>query len=192
MALLPARRSTARQGWAATAAAAAVALTAVGCAEDAGQDESLGATRAQLGAGPDPNGMLGLEVTSIGEVTEVLDNNAFRMDKDGVEPGVPDDLTPPSPGAAPAYTDLDQLDKDAFFTGDDDLGYGTDQEQVLVLVPGADLDLRAGDPVRVVGTIRSLDAEGIEEVYDVEIDTDAYAPYLDQLVVVAESVSAVG
>lgn len=172
------------------AAGAAVALTVAGCADDA-QDGDLGATRAQLSAGPDPNGMLGLEVTSIGEVTEVLDNNAFRMDKNGIEPGVPEDLTPPSPGESPAYTDLDQLDRDAFVRGDDELGYGTDQEQALVIVPNADLDLSAGDPVQITGTVRSLDAEAIEEVYDVEIDTDAYAPYLNQLVIIAETVSAV-
>lgn len=166
----------------------AVALTTAACAGE--DDNSLEATRAQLGAGPDPNGILGLEVTSVGEITEVLDNNAFRMDKDGITPGVPEDLTSPSPGASPAYTDLDQLDPDAFVAGDEDLNYGTDQEMVFVVVPGADLDLTAGDPVRITGTIRSLDAEAIEEVYDVEIDTDTYAPYLNQLVVVAESVSA--
>lgn len=169
-----------------------VALAASACADGAGGDDTLGATRAQLSAGPDPDGILGLEVAAIGEVTEVVHMNAFRMDKDGLTPGVPDDLTPPSPGEAPAYTDLDELDQDGFVSGDEELGRGTDQEAALVLVPGADLDLSAGDPVRVVGTVRSLDAEAIEEVYDVEIDSDTFAPYLDQLVIVAESVAPAG
>lgn len=171
-------------------AIAAALLSTAACADDATNEDDLGATRAQLSAGPDPNGILGLEIISTGEVTEVVDVNAFRMDKDGIEAGVPDDLTAPSPGETPAYADLGQLDRDDFVRGDDELGYGTGQEQVLVLVPRADLDLSVGDPVRVVGTVRSLDAEAIEEVYDVQIDTDAYAPYLNQLVVVAETVSA--
>lgn len=169
--------------------ALAVTLLAAGCADD-GEDDDLGATRAQLGAGPDASGLLGLEVTAVGEVTEVVDNNAFRMDKDGIEPGVPEDLTRPSPGEDPAYTDLGELDEEAYTRGDEEFALGTDQEQTLVLVPGADLDLSAGDRVQVRGTVRSLDAEAIEQVYEVEIDTDAYAPYLNQLVVVAETVSA--
>lgn len=171
------------------ACVSAVTLTASACVDDPGEDDTLGATRAQLSAGPDADGVLGLEVAAIGEVTEVVASNAFRMDKDGITPGVPEDLTPPSPGEAPAYTDLGDLDQDSFVSGDEELADGTDREDALVLVPGADLDLSAGDPVRVVGTVRSLDAQAIEEVYGVEIDSDSFAPYLDQLVVVAESVA---
>lgn len=188
----PAHRPTARAArrrYLAASVAFAGALLAAGCGDDG--DDDLDASAAQLGAGPDASGLLGLEVTAVGEVTEVVANNAFRMDKNGLQPGVPDDLTPPSPGESPAYTDLGELHEETFTRGDEEFALGAEQEQALVLVPGADLDLQAGDRVQVSGTVRSLDAEAIEQVYEVEIDTDAYAPYLNQLVVVAETVSGV-
>lgn len=183
--LVPHRRRTAVSRGVAVSAAVLLALGAAACGDDGEVDAVAdgGAEEAEGLPGLDANGMLGLEVTAVGEVTEVLENNAFRMDKDGLDPASAEGADPGTDGG-----DLDPYDTEAFTEGDEAFRYGTEQEDVLVLVPGADLDLRAGDPVRVSGTIRSLDAESIEEVYDVAIDEDVYAPYEDQLLIVAETV----
>lgn len=176
-------------GWSRAFAWPVAALLAVGvaaCGDDADGAEDVDAATDEVSdaTGLDANGMLGLEVTSAGEVTEILENNAFRMDKDGLDPGTDASAQPTSEEP----DDLDYYDTDGLTAGDQELGYGTEQEDVLVLVPGADLDLRSGDPVVVSGTVRSLDAEGIEEVYDVAIDEDVYAPYENQLVIIAQTV----
>lgn len=198
--------------WARTAAlplAAALVLGASACSGDSAAEavdgeEEIGGTSGEEAAGDDlvgvdldpespptgldANGMLGLEVVTVGEVTESVENNAFRMDKDGLDPLA--DVEVPSPGADDPG--LDYYDTDGLTAGDDAFGYGTDQEDVLVIVPGADLDLTAGDPVQVSGTIRALDASAIEEAYDVEIDEDVFAPFEDQLVIIASTVEAPG
>ncbi len=184
----PRRRVAASHAFALPAAALLV-LGVAGCGDDAGDVEEVDAVADEESELPelDANGMLGLEVTVVGEVSEVLDNNAFRMDKDGLDPATAPD-TDDEPLNDSAYEDLDHYDTDALTSGDEELGYGTDQENVLVLVPNADLELRSADPVRVSGTIRALDAEAIEELYDVAIDADVYAPYDNQLVIIAETV----
>jgi len=173
-------------------AAALLVLGVAACGDDSDEVDGGDAVSDEGSALPglDANGMLGLEVTVVGEVSEMLDNNAFRMDKDGLDPTTaPDtDDEPLEEEPLGADGDLDYYDTDALTSGDDELGYGTDQENVLVLVPNADLDLRSDDPVRVSGTIRALDAEAIEELYGVAIDADVYAPYENQLVIIAESV----
>lgn len=172
-----------------------VALLVLGvaaCGDDADEVGDAGVAADEEVELPDldANGMLGLEVTVVGEITEMLDNNAFRMDKDGLDPATaPDADDEPLEEAPPGvHDDVDYYDTDALTSGDEELGYGTDQENVLVLVPNADLELRSDDPVRVSGTIRELDAEAIEEVYGVAIDADIYAPYQNQLVIVAATV----
>jgi len=171
----------------------AAALLAVGlaaCGDDAEGTEEVDGAGEEVSdpTGLDANGMLGLEVTAVGEVTEMLDNNAFRMDKDGLDP----DSDASAAGDPEPSGDTDYYDTDALTAGDDELSYGTEQEGVLVLVPEADLELRSGDPVRVSGTVRSLDAEGIEEVYGVAIDADVFAPYENQLVIIAQTVRPPG
>lgn len=167
--------------------AAASALALVGGLAACGDDDDA----AEVGQdvvegrpdGPDARGLLGLDVTAEGDVEEWLATNAFRLDKDGVGTTVDtEDLT-------------DALEDEAttedLATEEDDIYVeGTDRQAALVIVPRADLDVRAGDPVRVTGTIRALDADAIEELYDVSIDADAdpEEASVEQLVIVAESV----
>jgi len=73
----PARRALA---W---PAAALLVLGLAACGDEAEEVDAIADEDSELPE-LDANGMLGLEVTVVGEVTEMLDSNAFRMDKDGL------------------------------------------------------------------------------------------------------------
>lgn len=161
-----------------------------GAAPDTGEDnaEDTAVVEDEL-----TNQLIGLEVTVAGNVSEVVDDNAFRIDKDGL--------------GQPTDTSGDDVvgDYDAeYFEGDDyyyDYEYGTAYDDEFgdagVLEEGAlvldvsQTDVELNDGVRVNGTIRRFEETTLEDVYDVDLDDDLYDAYEDHLVLVASNVRKV-
>lgn len=136
-------------------------------------------------------GMVGLEVSAVGNVSQIVDPNAFRLDKDGL--GGPSD--PPgnaAPGTYYDYYDYDYYDYDYLTRYDNDFGDGDIVNTGLLVV-----DVRGtkaapvavGDKLRVSGTIRRFEQSTIESVYGVNLVDEVYDPYEDRLVLVADSVT---
>jgi hypothetical protein len=113
--------------------------------------------------------LAGLEVTAAGNVTELLDPMAFRIDKDGVG----DETHNPV------------LDDEAF----DDVELA--ERHVLVIDPGK-TGLNLGEPVRISGTVRELDIAEAERLFDVDLDDRLFGPYERELVIFADEVTKLG
>lgn len=152
---------------------------------DTGADANTTAVDEEL-----DNSLIGLEVTTTGNVSEVVDDNAFRIDKDGL--GQPTGVTRDE--AIEDY-DADFFDDDEYFYDyeyatayDDEFGEADvlDEGALVLDVNGTDVAL--DDGVRVDGTIRRFEENTLEEVYDVDLDDDLYDAYEDHLVLVASNV----
>ena len=139
----------------------------------------------------DAEGVVGLEVTAVGNVSEILDPNGFRIDKDGLG-GPTDPAGTPAPGSYYDYYDYDYYDYDDLTEYDEDFGDAdiADAGLLVLNVSGTEAaPVAVGDKLRVSGTIRRLDRASIDTVYGVDLAEDLYQPYEDRLVLVADSVA---
>ncbi|MDP9072458.1 MAG: hypothetical protein M3N68_14465 [Actinomycetota bacterium] len=109
--------------------------------------------------------LVGLEVTADGNVAEVVDPMAFRLDKDGT-----------------GEADRPALDDERF--GDVELA----DKPVLVL-DVRKTSVKEGGAVRVTGTVRQLDVAEAERLFGVDLDDRLYGPFDKRLVIVADRVA---
>ncbi len=114
--------------------------------------------------------VVGLEVATSGNVTELLGRTGFRIDKDGI--GVADAPIP-------------EFDDDDF--GDADLA----KQTVLVLDPRSPAELVPGDAVHLSGTVRQFDLREVERIFEVDLDDRLFGPFHERLVIVADQVTKV-
>ena len=114
--------------------------------------------------GPDP-ALVGLEVTASGDVTELVAPIAFRIDKDGIGEEVEE--------AEFGDEDFDDLDV---------------VEEGVLVIDVRETDLAEGAAVRVTGTVRRFQLTEAERLFDVDLDDQIYAPFDDELVIVADEV----
>lgn len=114
--------------------------------------------------GPDPS-LVGLEITASGDVTDILAPIAFRIDKDGIGEEVEE--------AELGDEDFDDLDV---------------VEEGVLVIDVQETELAEDAAVRVTGTVRRFELTEAERLFDVELDDDIYAPFDDELVIVADEV----
>ncbi len=127
------------------------------------------ATTSEAGVGDDLGpraSVVGLEVTASGNVAEVVDPMAFRLDKDGT-----------------GEADRPALDDERF--GDVELA----DKPVLVL-DVRKTAVKEGGAVRVTGTVRQLDVDEAERLFGVDLDDHLYGPFHERLVIVADRVTS--
>lgn len=138
----------------------------------------------------------GLEVTVNGNVSELVDGNAFQVDKDGL--GQEGDTSDPVTFEDDYFDDdfdvFDYYEDDDFdfydydyYVADDEEFDEFDERGVLVVTPGGS-EVAVGDAVQVNGTLRYFDEATLEGIYDVEFDDSLYGSYEDQYVIVADAV----
>lgn len=141
----------------------------------------------------------GLEVTVTGNVSEVVDEHGFQIDKDGLgaegsamedrEPGIDfeDDYFDDDYDLYDEYDyDYDYYDYD-YYTGIDGEIDEFDERGVLV-VTSAGTDVTVDESVQVNGTLRYFDEAELERIYDVEFDDGIYGSYDRQYVIVADGI----
>lgn len=184
-------RSTARRGVAALAVLGMVSLTAACGEEDFGTGE-VETTYDDIEASTEvtTDSIAGLEVTTVGNVVEVLSDEAIRIDRDGLgSPDADDDevVTETEVVYDYDYYDYGYLTAYDGEFGDDDLDRG------VLVVGGLDSLAQQGptDEVRVSGTIRRFDKDVLEEVYELDLPDDELDEEGDALVIVADTVTAV-
>jgi len=144
----------------------------------------------------------GLEVTVTGNVTELLGDEGFQIDKDGLGDATTPAVDPEDgidSGAdyfVGVYDLYDAYDRDYDYY---DLDYYTafdveldefDENAVVVITPGGS-EVEAGGAVQVNGTMRYFDEVELEEVYDLDLEDDLYGSYQNQYVIVADAVRTV-
>jgi hypothetical protein len=178
----------------ATAAALTVATGAVSCSngEDAAADSAEASTETTTEAVDDIDvaveSMVGLEVTAVGNVSDVLSDEALRIDRDGLgtteDKGEVDDAADWDYDYDYDYYDHDDLTEYDEEFGDDDL----DDEGVLVISATGLKNHEVDEAVRVSGTVRRFDQDILESVYDLNLAGDVFDGYEDTLVIVADSV----
>ncbi|MEJ5914318.1 hypothetical protein [Pseudokineococcus sp. 1T1Z-3] len=133
--------------------------------------------------------LVGLEVTFVGDVTEVLDDDyGFRVDKDGLDVEA-ESYEEHLEDAETWYDDYDYTDEDALTAYDEDLGDGPAASTPVLVVDPAGASVAAGEDVRVSGTVRLLDVVVLEDAYGVDLEDDVYDVWDQHLVVVANAVS---
>lgn len=177
--------------------------------DEAVDDETVGevdATDDELAAGDDLHNpqLGGLDVTVTGNVTEVIDDQAFRIDKDGLGESTtePDDETDDvAVDSEDDYFD-DEYDVYDYYDYDYDYydyGYYTDFDDefddfeetgVMVVTPDGS-DVSVDGAVQANGTLRYFDEGTLETLYEVDFDDELYGTYNDQYVIVADSVKSV-
>lgn len=183
-------RTTAR-GVAALAVLGMVGLTAA-CGEEDFGTADVETTYDDIEASTEvtTDSIVGLEVTTVGNVVEVLSDEAIRIDRDGL--GSPDADDDEVVTESEVVYDYDYYDYgyltayDGEF-GDDDLDRG------VLVVGGLDSLAQQGptDEVRVSGTIRRFDKDVLEEIYELDLPDDELDEEGDALVIVADTVTAV-
>ena len=185
----------------AVAAAAGMLLVACGDDDDLAEPvvDPVDPVEDVADADLDPAHLDGLDVTVTGNVSEVVDGQAFRIDKDGL--GEADEAAPDDDVALDFDDDYFDDDYDLYdyyeydydyydydyYTGFDTEYEDFDEEGVLVLTP-AGTAVAADAAVQVNGTLRQFDELTLETVYDVDFDDELYGTYDSQYVIVADSV----
>lgn len=184
------------------AAVPAAALLMTACAGDGGDDDVAAdtVTDAEVGTDELAEQLGGLEVTVTGNVSEIIDQAAFQIDKDGLgdesidetaeDRDFDDDYFDDDYDIYDGYDgDYDYYDYD-YYTGYDDELDEFDETGVVVVAPnGSDVALE--DSVQVNGTLRAFDEASLESIYDVDFDDEVYGGYDRQYVIVADSVKSV-
>lgn len=162
-----------------------------GAAADDGEDDNAQDTTTVDDELTDP--LVGLEVAVAGNVSEVVDDNAFRIDKDGL--GEPTGASEEEIiGDVDDYDD-EYFDRDTYYYDyeygtayDEEFGDSDVLEEGVLVVDFKQTDVQLEDGVRVNGTIRRFAETTLEDVYDVDLNNDIYDPYEDHLVIVASNV----
>lgn len=161
--------------------------TAVEAGAEPSAQESASSTEPTLEVATDS--IVGLEVTAVGNVSELVDENAFRLDRDGL--GSASDKVEDEPEYDYGYYDYDYYDYGELTLYDEEFeDEDAVDEGVLVLNVGKST-LALEDKVRVSGTIRRFDQAMIEQIYDVDLLDETWVDYEDRLVLVAHSVNEV-
>lgn len=172
------------------AAAAVLAISAgtAGCSEDV---TNTAADRAALA---DPfereedvavDGLVGLEVTIVGNVDEVLSDEALRVGRDGL--GSSEDTQQEGAGLDydyDYYDNEDLVEYDEEFEDDDAVDVG------VLVVDGTGLpSVEEGEAVRVSGTVRRLDPDRIEALYDIDLADEVLGDDEGAPVIVADTIT---
>lgn len=180
----------------AAAAVLALATVTAGCGSDTEPNTSAANAATDTvtdevdGVEVAVDSIAGLEVTAVGNVSDILSDEALRLDRDGLgsaedqgEVGV-DDYADWDYDYDYDYYDYDYLTEYDDEFGDDDLA----DEGVLVVSESGLKDREVDEAVRVSGTIRRFDKDVLESLYDVNLSEDFFEDKEDTLVIVADSV----
>jgi hypothetical protein len=154
---------------------------AAGEVSDSGESESGPTTLAVA-----TDSIVGLEVTAVGNVAEIVDVDAFRLDRDGL--GSPADDIQQLPDTEYGYYDFDYDDFEDLTKNDEEFDDTDAVEQGVLVVNVAGEEISLRDPVRVSGTIRRADQETIENLYDLDLPDETWVEFEDRLLIVAHSV----
>lgn len=169
----------------------------VGCGDDAepAQPVTIDETETDDLATPQ---LGGLEVTVTGNVTEIIDDQSFQIDKDGLgdagdvsdRVGVEDDYFDDGFEIYDDYDgEYDYYDYE-YYTWWDEEWDEFDERGVLVVTP-AGSTVTVGDAVQVNATLRYYEQSTLETIYDVDFDDELYGSYENQYVIIADGVKSV-
>lgn len=183
-------RSTIRRTLAATSALALLGgVTACSEGEASETDTDADAITETSSDQVSVDSMAGLEVTAVGNISDILSDEALRLDRDGLG-NAEDQGEVGSPLESWDYEyDYDYYDYDDLTGYDEDFDDADLTDEGVLVVTGAGIQGRKVDEaVRVSGTVRRFDQDSIESVYDVDLEDDTYDQYEDSLVIVADSI----
>lgn len=181
----------------AVAAMLAIGVGAVGCSADEATEDTSSVV-ADEGVDADAvidedtatDGLVGLEVTAVGNVSEVLSDEAMRLDRDGLgEEGDGDGDGSAELGGPYDYYDYDYYDYDYLVEYDEEFGDDDAAQDGVLVVSATGLESFDDDAsVRVSGTVRQFDQDSIESLYEIDLADDTFDEYENQLVIVADTV----
>lgn len=130
-----------------------------------------------------PDSIVGLEVSAVGVVTEVLSDEALRLGRDGL--GALQDTPQEGTGLDYDYDYGEYLVEDDEELEDDDAA-----STGVLVVDGKGLrSVEEGEAVRVSGTVRRLDLDRIESLYDIDLAEESLVGDEGSLVVVADTIT---
>lgn len=189
----------------ATTAVITLGLGAVSCGTDEQGSDDTSAAAAGESTGDDVveeddpaeddvavDSIVGLEVTAVGNVSEVLSDEAMRIDRDGLGGDDGDEEQAGSVDAWDYDYDYDYYDYTYLTEFDEEYGDADVVDDGVLVVDAAGLsDVDPGQSVRVSGTVRRFDQDVIESLYEVDLADDVFDGYADSLVIVADSVKPV-
>jgi hypothetical protein len=175
----------------ATTTVLALALGTAACGDDdATEAEASPAATTEVDSDVAVDSVVGLEVTAVGNISEVLSDEAMRIDRDGL--GNAEDQGEIGPRDADDWGydyDYDYYDYDDLTEYDEDFGDDDVADEGVLVVDAAGLqDRKVDEAVRVSGTIRRFDQDTIESLYEINLEDDLFDSYEDSLVLVADSV----
>ncbi len=177
----------------AAAALLAISTGAAGCSSD-----DVTNTTADRAALADPferekvqevaiDSLVGLEVTAVGNVDEVLSEEALRIDRDGL--GSFEDA---EQGHDPLDYDFDYYDYGSLVEYDEEFEDDDAADEGVLVVDAKGLaDVEEGEEIRLSGTVRRLDPDQIESSYDIDLADEDLGDYQGSLVIVADTITSV-
>lgn len=178
----------------------AIGIGTVGCSADEATEDTTSVV-ADEGVDADPvvdedtasDGLVGLEVTAVGNVSEVLSDEAMRLDRDGLgEAGDEGADAADELGGPYDYYDYDYYDYDYLVEYDEEFEDEDAAQEGVLVVNGTGLETFDEDAsVRVSGTVREFDQDSIELLYGVDLDDDIFDEYENQMVIVADTIEPV-
>lgn len=178
----------------------AIGIGTVGCSADEATEDTTSVV-ADEGVDADPvvdedtasDGLVGLEVTAVGNVSEVLSDEAMRLDRDGLgEAGDEGADATDELGGPYDYYDYDYYDYDYLVEYDEEFEDDDAAQEGVLVVNGTGLETFDEDAsVRVSGTVREFDQDSIELLYGVDLDDDIFDEYENQMVIVADTIEPV-
>lgn len=178
----------------------AIGIGTVGCSADEATEDTTSVV-ADEGVDADPvvdedtasDGLVGLEVTAVGNVSEVLSDEAMRLDRDGLgEAGDEGADATDELGGPYDYYDYDYYDYDYLVEYDEEFEDEDAAQEGVLVVNGTGLETFDEDAsVRVSGTVREFDQDSIELLYGVDLDDDIFDEYENQMVIVADTIEPV-
>lgn len=183
----------------AVAAMMAIGIGAAGCSTD---DDAAEASSVVADEGVDADsvidedtatdGLVGLEVTAVGNVDEVLSAEALRLDRDGLGEGTEENTDVDTELGGPYdYYDYDYYDYDYLVEYDEEFGDDDAAQDGVLVVDATGLKSFDEDAsVRVSGTVRQFDRDTIESLYEIDLPNDTFGKYENQLVIVADTIEA--
>ncbi len=183
----------------AAAAMIVIGIGAAGCSTDEATDDASSVV-ADEGVDADPvidedtatDGLVGLEVTAVGNVSEVLSDEALRLDRDGLGEDTDEDADADTELGGPYdYYDYDYYDYDYLVEYDEEFEDDDAAQDGVLVVDATGLKSFDEDAsVRVSGTVRQFDQDTIESLYEIDLADDTFDEYENQLVIVADTIEA--